>query len=80
MAGMEEQVVAGLLKVALALLRGGVVERLDALDAEGFDDGAHVEIIALVGQTIVFCGLSTLGKERQVDRPRKTMVCPTRLS
>jgi hypothetical protein len=34
------------LKVVLALLRGGVVQRLDALDAERFDDGAHVEIIA----------------------------------
>jgi len=40
-ASNEEQVVAGLLKVALALLRGGVVQRLDALDAERFDDGAH---------------------------------------
>ena len=30
-----------------------------------------------VGQTIVFCGLSTLGKERQVDRRQKAIVCPT---
>ena len=46
--GDEEQVVAGLFEVELALLRGGVVQRLDALDAERFDDGAHVVIIAEV--------------------------------
>ena len=44
--GDEEEVVACLFEVELALLRGGVVQRLDALDAERFDDGAHVEIIA----------------------------------
>ena len=42
----QEEVVAGLLQVALALFRRGLAQRLHALDAERLDDGAHVAIIA----------------------------------
>ena len=50
MAGVDqEEVVAGFGEVALALRRSGVVQRFHALDAEGFDDGAHEPIIATGG-------------------------------
>ena len=42
----QEEIVAGRCEIALAFRRGGVVQRLHALDAEGFDDGAHEQIIA----------------------------------
>ncbi len=39
----EEQVVAGTGQETLALIRRRIVERLDALDAEGLDDGLHLD-------------------------------------
>ena len=42
----QEQVVAGLFEVALALFRSRLAQRLDALDAERFDNRAHVDIVA----------------------------------
>ena len=40
-AGQQEQIVVGGLEELLALGAGGPVDGLDALDAEGFDDGVH---------------------------------------
>ena len=39
--GDEEEIIAGLFEEELALRGRGVVQRLDALDAERFDDGVH---------------------------------------
>ena len=50
----EEEVVAGLLQVALALLGRGVAQRLHALDAEWLDDGLHrsSQVSAFSGQPL----------------------------
>ena len=69
----QEEVVAGRFQIALAFRRRGVAQRLHALDAERFDDGAHEQIIA------PGAGASPSGllQEAAKSRTRKLKACAT---
>ena len=62
----QEQVVAGRLEIPLALLARGVAQRLDALDAEWLDDGAHSAL--LFDQQRHSVALDTVGGDVQLRR------------